>query len=189
MSLSSKYHSVSLGVKLILLPRVTTSVKVIFAFFKIFFVCFVLFCTNFKGIWKLPSKRNWKSCFFPIKNKAKAVVSAVKMDSCKSRFMLCHGEISLANYYSLLQRSSSTSASCGKWGFTLIKDNTNTPFSLRVLLCIGDVFCFEKLGKSPSAACHLTRSPSVLWSDCCVHWRFVCTKICASTATSLLYTR
>lgn len=46
--------------------------------------------------------------------------------------------------------------------FTMIKGVTNTPFSLRVLLSIGDVFCFEKLGTCPSAACHLTHSPSVL---------------------------
>lgn len=53
-SLSSKYHSVSSGAKLVLLPKIATSVKIVFAFLKIFFFFFVLIVKEYESC---PSKK------------------------------------------------------------------------------------------------------------------------------------
>lgn len=66
-SLSSKHLAVSLGVELVLLPKIATSVRSqnCLAFFEVF-VCLLLFfgvfldCTHFKEIWELSLKTKQK---------------------------------------------------------------------------------------------------------------------------------
>lgn len=73
-NLSSKHLAVSLGVKLVLLPKTATSVRIVFAFLKFFLALILKKCENYHQK-QSRRKMELKKTYFEIKNNIKTGIS------------------------------------------------------------------------------------------------------------------